>query len=59
MSLRSISTDDLERELEYRRSHPEWFIRDLVYEGYDLDNDEFREATDWIDDKVNLREREL
>ncbi len=48
--LRSISTHELQKELEFRAKNPQWFIRELVEDGFDLDNDDFRAATEWMDD---------
>lgn len=55
-NLKNVSTADLMAELNHREQHPEWFVRELVEDGVDCDNDDFRAATDWMDDRTNQRE---
>lgn len=42
--------EQLKIELESRERNPTWFFRDLVEQGYDLDDDGFCQATEWMDD---------
>lgn len=53
--MKRISTEELLAELQYRKDHPEYFIRELVEYGYNLDNDAFRDATNWMDDQSFYR----
>lgn len=55
--LSNISTDDLAAEIKRREENPTWFIKDLVADGHDLDTDEFREATAWMDEADYWAER--
>lgn len=55
MNISKISSEDLKKELERRENNPTWFIRDLVSEGHDLDNDDFRDATNWMEDNQSLK----
>lgn len=49
--LSKYTTEELRKELEHRERHPEWCIRELITEGYDLDNDPgFEAGTAWMDD---------
>jgi hypothetical protein len=48
--MNQYTTAELLAELKRREENPTWFIRDLVAEGYDLDNDAFRDATAWMDE---------
>ena len=56
--LKKYSTKELQKELDYRAKNPTWFIRDLVAKGYDLDTEEFSQATAWMDDPSLLRNSE-
>lgn len=52
--MRNLSTQELIEELRYREENPTWFIRDLVAEGVDCDNEGFYSATDWMDQPTGL-----
>lgn len=54
--LRKISTQELLAELAFREKNPQWFIRELVEEGHDLDNEDFYAATDWMDQPRGMEE---
>ena len=56
MNVRSLATSELIEELRRRKDEPTWFIRGLVADGVDIDNDDFRAATDWMDEPRGMEE---
>ena len=55
MSLGKYSNEELHNELKHREENPTWFFRDLVEEGYDLEDEGFQEATAWMDDSSSCK----
>lgn len=51
-----MKTTQLQAEIDRRQNNPTWFIRELVRDEHNLDNDDFQTATDWMDEPMRMEE---